>query len=657
VLFVVCFHAGLPVPGGFVGVDVFFVISGFVITSMLSREHGASGRIRFGAFYARRFRRLAPALALVVSVTVLVSSLVVSTFQAQQNTAKTGIGAMLLYSNFAIAHSTGGYFDVAADTNPLLHTWSLSVEEQFYVVFPALLALGWLASRRRRSLRYAGPALAAAAIGTASFLYAVKTAGDVRAAHLGLQGFYAPTTRAWEFAAGAVLALVGGWTALSKGMQTVLAFIGLAMLGASLWLITRSTPFPGYATLLPVLGTVFVIGAGLRSGNVVTRLLGSRRLVALGDRSYSWYLWHWPLIVFSGFLWPGSRPAAVGAAVLSLGPASACYRWVEQPVRSMKAVTGRRIALVAALCLVPAIALSASLLAAANSKFWSPRIKALEAAIGPLHAAAVAGCTSGAPSERVSGRCEWNAASRGRPVYVIGDSNVEQFSEAVIDAGRQLDRPVRISTFNGCAFLGASWSDVPDAAAVACRAYVEGTIRSFQNRPAGLVVIGFTDARWLQRNLAVGPTRDRESTDHAARDRYLEADLASIVSRLQKTGQEVLLLQPIPKPWRIDRGTIKPLYYPHHCTTISVLWVGCPKPVRLTRTYMDRLQADPRVTIRRVAAATGAKVLDFRAFFCPRNICSTHQGDGVLYRDDGHITVRTSTALAPAFARAIGRAP
>ena len=143
VVMVVAFHAGLPVPGGFVGVDVFFVISGFVITTMLQREWVSSGRIRFRQFYLKRFKRLTPALALLVSITLIASAVVLSPLGPQEIAAKTGIGAMLLSANFVIARSTGGYFDPAAATNPLLNTWSLSVEEQFYLVFPAVIFLGW----------------------------------------------------------------------------------------------------------------------------------------------------------------------------------------------------------------------------------------------------------------------------------------------------------------------------------------------------------------------------------------------------------------------------------------------------------------------------------------------------------------------------------
>ena len=190
VLLVVAFHAGLPLPGGFVGVDVFFVISGFVITAMLRREWETTGRIRFGAFYLRRFKRLAPALAVMVVTTTLASSLFLSPLGPQQDAARTAVGALLTGANLVIAGTTGGYFDAPAELNPLLNTWSLSVEEQFYLAFPALLALGWLLAPRLRS----APAVLVGAAAIVSF--ALADAGTTGVAQSWLLGFYSPFTRA-----------------------------------------------------------------------------------------------------------------------------------------------------------------------------------------------------------------------------------------------------------------------------------------------------------------------------------------------------------------------------------------------------------------------------------------------------------------------------
>ena len=205
----VAFHAGLPVPGGFVGVDVFFVISGFVITAMLMREQSSRHRIQLGRFYARRFLRLLPALALIVTVVAGASFLLQNPFGAQQTTASTGLGAVLLSANLVISHASGDYFADIATTNPLLNTWSLSVEEQFYLVFPALLVVGWLLARRSR-IR---PVMIVAALALASFIIDVATTFSSSADSLSWFGgpqsfaYYSPATRAWEFAVGALLAL------------------------------------------------------------------------------------------------------------------------------------------------------------------------------------------------------------------------------------------------------------------------------------------------------------------------------------------------------------------------------------------------------------------------------------------------------------------
>ena len=282
VLVVIAFHAGLPLPGGFTGVDVFFVISGYVITDMLTREWDRTGSVSLTRFYLRRAKRLTPALALVVGVTVVASSLLLSPFDQQQLTAQTGLGALALVANFVIALQTGDYFGPAADTNALLHTWSLSVEEQFYLFFPATLLLAWRAGRRLGRPQVTA-LLVVCAIGLASLLM-------VRGASIGLPVdtwldlYYSPLTRAWEFAAGAALSLVAtylprrGWLAFISGVA------GLLMVAASMVLIDESTPFPGKWTLLPVLGVVLSIAAGtMQPDNVVTRALSWRLAVLVGS--------------------------------------------------------------------------------------------------------------------------------------------------------------------------------------------------------------------------------------------------------------------------------------------------------------------------------------------------------------------------------------
>ncbi len=377
VVMVVAFHAGLPVPGGFVGVDVFFVISGFVITAMLHREWVNTGRIRFRQFYLKRFRRLTPALALMVAVTVVISSVVLYPFADQENVVKTAFGAMLLVANFVIAHTTGGYFGAAAETNPLLNTWSLSVEEQFYLIFPAVLVLGWVLAKRTARFRSA-PFLLISSIAALSFgLALAQTLGLTFFGSEIVLGFYSTFTRAWEFAVGALLALTltKVTISLSSRLMSVVSAAGIAMLAASLWLITESTSFPGPWTVLPATGTLLLLFAGT-CDNPVSRVLSTQPMVRIGDWSYSIYLWHWPFIVFTIYLWPFSSYAAALAAVVSLAPALASYYWVEQPIRQR--VTRNRIQvtkLIAAVMTPPL--LLAGLVGVTAKYYWQPQYLSL----------------------------------------------------------------------------------------------------------------------------------------------------------------------------------------------------------------------------------------------------------------------------------------
>ena len=353
VLAVVAFHAALPVPGGFVGVDIFFVISGFVITVMLEREWRETGKVSFGRFYLRRFKRLTPALAMMIAITVILSAVIVSPLGLQQTTAKTAVGGIFLMANLVIAKTVGGYFDAVAGTNPLLHTWSLSVEEQFYLVFPALLVLGWIIARSRR--RWA-PHVIVAGLGASSLaVMLAPTAGLRLPGSESLWGFYSPLTRAWEFAAGALLALVLTHRSLTGTTATLTGTVGLGLVAASLTLIGEDTTFPGVWTALPVAGTLLLLAGGSDPAAPLSRLLSRGAMVGIGDWSYSIYLWHWPLIVFAGFLWGRNTVALTAAAALALVPALVSYTRLEQPLRNLGRLTRRRWQVVIALTVVPPV--------------------------------------------------------------------------------------------------------------------------------------------------------------------------------------------------------------------------------------------------------------------------------------------------------------
>jgi len=647
---VVAFHAGIPVPGGFVGVDVFFVISGFVITAMLLRERVESGRIHFSHFYLKRFRRLMPALALMVTVVLIISAFISSPLGAQQSAAKTGIGAILLAANLVIERTTGGYFDVAAGLNPLLNTWSLSVEEQFYIVFPAIIAFGWFLAHRHQKLREA-PFLLIGGVAILSF--ALALAGSLGWAFRGdaILGFYSPLTRAWEFAVGALLALAMAKASCPppQRLLTVMGLTGVSMLTASLWVITEASTFPGLWTLLPVTGTLLLLFSG-KWDNPVSRALGAQPMARIGDWSYSIYLWHWPFIVFSFLLWPSTPYAALLGVAASFAPALASFYWVEQPVRTFAGRGLKNWAALLTVTLVAPLFVAGGLLFASEQNWWSEQISEINEATIPRHIGSVNRCDGRNPLGLTLENCVWNSETGGPPIYLLGDSNADHFSEGFIAAAEQMGRPLFVSTTNACPFVSGQLIDerrgVNDET---CPNYVRGSLDTLSLAPAGVVIISNNDSYWYSSKYQFGSSRENASNSGTAKLRAFRSELAATSTALKLAGHKVVLIQTVPKwrePFRWDPAT---------CTPVSIFTGGCLPEQPLAQ--IEESMSSARSILDEVAAETGANIWDVGKDICPLGTCST-QGPGYIrYRDSGHISVPQATALAPAIRALIDNLP
>lgn len=410
VLTVMAYHSGLGPDGGYVGVDLFFVISGFVITAMLEREYTRTGTLNLKNFYLRRFKRLVPALTTAVAAVVVASTLLLDPFGIQQLAAQTALGALALCANWVIAAAGLHYFFPTAELNPLLHTWSLSVEEQYYLVFPVLLLVGWRISARL-PLRRVGVLALVVAVSAFSLATVLGLAQLIPEASW-LRYFYSPVSRAWEFGAGAVLALLAPWVGrVPRWLATPLALSGVALLAIGLVEINEWTTFPGKWTLVPVAAGALLITAGvIAPDNLVSRALSVRPLTLIGDWSYSLYLWHWPVIVFAAILAPQEPAALMVAAVLSIAPALASYYLIEQPIRTSTALVGRK--LVAALL---AMTLATAGLAGASwviaDRVWVPAFT--NGVISPLHPS-----DPGDEPAIAAGRTIGNAC--GVPIFAAG---------------------------------------------------------------------------------------------------------------------------------------------------------------------------------------------------------------------------------------------
>jgi peptidoglycan/LPS O-acetylase OafA/YrhL len=341
VLAVVGYHAGWGVRSGFIGVDLFFVISGFVISGLLMKELRVKGNINIINFYIRRIYRLLPALGFMVFIISILSFLLISPFGMQQNAAKTGIGALLASANLVITTTTKGYFDLPSQFNIFLHTWSLSVEEQFYFIFPVLIALFAVINKKhRKKLMFFCISLV--------FLISIFDYSHYSDQLLDnsvklLSGFYSPITRAWEFLIGAFVQLM----ILKKPISTshrhksIVSSIILSLLLGTLFLPEKTFQYPTLSIIVPIilLATLLYLG----NHKNMTPVLNSRSLIYIGDRSYAIYLWHWPLIVFAKHVSPESSGSIMLAIILTMLISIVTFRFIENPIRKTRDINLNKI--------------------------------------------------------------------------------------------------------------------------------------------------------------------------------------------------------------------------------------------------------------------------------------------------------------------------
>ena len=321
VLSVVIFHA-FPeyLGGGFIGVDVFFVISGFLITSLILREQREE-RFSLKNFYARRIRRIFPALSLVLGFGLIAGWICLNFMEYKQLTKHTGSSAIFI-TNFMLLREAG-YFDNAADTKPMLHLWSLAIEEQFYLAWPLVLMFF------KRLPRWLFPTLVVLLLSSLGYSLSLVFKGNFE------YDFYSPLSRSWELLLGASLAFgVSRQVAIPTSWRNMAGWVGLVFIFISACFLDKNMPFPGYWALPPTVGAALILFAGMQS-NLNRLLLASRPLVAIGLISYPLYLWHWPLLSFARIL--ESQTPGLGLRLFlvlsSFVLAWLTYRFVEKPIR------------------------------------------------------------------------------------------------------------------------------------------------------------------------------------------------------------------------------------------------------------------------------------------------------------------------------------
>ncbi len=638
VIAVVLFHTGIILPGGFVGVDMFFAISGFVITLTLLRAKEKTGKISLGQFYLRRFRRLAPALGVVIVFTLIASSLVLSPLGTQQNAALTALAAALSLGNIAIALTTGNYFAAPAELNPFLHTWSLGVEEQFYVVFPVAIVAGFFLVKNRMSPRQT-MAWVVGIITVASFLL---TIGREFLPHplddSAFFGFYSPVTRAWEFGVGALIALwsIGRQKNLGRAIRSSLSVAGFSGLIYSFLVISGQLEFPGLITVVPVLATGALIIAGTGDHGWASRLLSTKPLTAVGDWSYSIYLWHWPFVSLAKVLWEGSAWAAPIAALISFAPAVLVYYLVEQRFRFRKFEGRKSLGL--------AVGGFVGIPVAVAGIFWiGPTVLS-----GDQLAKAVArpigyelGCHVEPDVEEDPGACFWpedKSSPTKPPLYLVGDSNAAHYADGLVVVASAENRPLTVMTARVCPFLlDGGHSASLSLRSEDCLAWQENVGNILKSSQPGIVIISTSDAYWLGE---AGPLRLMgQNLTPAATETIgsLDEGLRNTVRQLSAVGHDVVLVQTVPH-WTGEHQ-----WDLADCSLWEVLG-GCNQTMP-TSFYLTRSQ-DVRKAFES-AESEGATVVDLLEDLCPRNLCQSSTGKYWVYRDGNHISQETSLQLAP----------
>jgi peptidoglycan/LPS O-acetylase OafA/YrhL len=680
VVLVVIYHADLGLPGGYVGVDVFFVISGFLITSQLVDELASRRRISLLSFYARRVRRILPAATVTIVTTVIVARLVLDPIAAQR-VFEDAMTSVFYGANFRFAIVGANYLNSTLPPSPIQHFWSLAVEEQFYLVWPVILigsSLVWLGRNRQRPRHQGaghvgednehGRAAPDFAL-VAGVLVVLATVSFFVGAHETVSSptwaYYSIFSRAWELAAGALAALARPYAArLWPPLASALTWAGLVAILVAAVNFNSQTAFPGTAALVPVGGAVAVVVGGTvlgnRSGAGV--LLGTAPAQWLGALSYSLYLWHWPVLVLAPNILGHalSTGQTLVALALGLALAVASYRLVEQPFRRASVLARRpRLALSAALPLagmsLAAVAVSTFTLPAAAATGAPVHLKAaktgdlnlaglekdLQAAEGrqtvPANLAPALSVAPDADAKVVLDGCSLqHDGTRSKPCFfgdlkskttvaLLGDSHAAMWFPALdLIAEQQHWRLVDL-TKSACPPVEVKLGWYPQ-----CDTWKANAMAQLAALHPVLVVVSW--ARLEEPGAKATPSSP--STAQA-----WSAGVSRLFSFLSENSGKALFISDVPTMEQDAPDCISGnLSSSQACATPR------GKAVPLPTVKRDEITA---------AAAQGAAVLDPTQWFCTASTCPVIVGNILMYRDNGHITPQYSRFLAPLLAKVV----
>jgi peptidoglycan/LPS O-acetylase OafA/YrhL len=608
---VVLFHGGFSTfSGGYVGVDVFFVISGYLITSIIAREI-KEGRFSIANFYERRIRRIFPALFFVMAVSTVFAALFLLPDDYRSFT-KTLKYAALFISSIHF-NRVSGYFDGDAAEKPLLHTWSLSVEEIFYIFFPTFLVFVWRYWKGNWS-----PLLLALSglsfVSSVWILYNDPVSMDV---------FYLAQYRAWELLLGSIIALKVIPPIHRRLWIDMLSVVGVLMIFIAVFRYSSDTVFPGFAALLPCLGSALVIYAGQQQTSYAGRLLARKPFVFLGLISYSLYLWHWPVLVFSA-IWLMRDPShweAIALIALSTLFAVLSWRYIERPFRGKNGILTRRTLFVSAFCV---IALSALVdLHAKKSDGWisrySDKVKRILAASDDYDNRR-SNCLS---TKRKAVGCLYGDQNTAPSIVLWGDSHGAVYSDLLGKLAEERAQSVQVFTMPSCPpttdwqIREQSWRDE-------CSRFQGLAMQTILESSSIHTVV--LSARYLGYLTSSDPTGFTKAFQNS-------------LDELQQAGKKVALVYPVPEmgshvPKTLARAVLDGKDLNGFTQPIDTFF----KDFENVFQWLDK-----------VSNERGLISIYPHTLLCENGRCHFHREGSIFYYDNHHISLTGAKYLSPLF--------
>lgn len=626
VLAVVLFHAfPLWVPGGFVGVDIFFVISGYVITRSLCQEiERTGGRIDLLGFWARRARRLLPTSTLVLLATVLLTFHYIP-FNDLSAAARDLRAASLFILNWRLADKSIDY-GASETASVVQHYWSLGVEEQFYIVWPVVILGCLLLCRRSALANWQGLLLkVVAAIGVLSF------AAMIWQIHVNQPfAFFGSHARAWQLALGASIALLPAHRLLvGAGVRTVLACAGAAAIATSIALFAIEIDYPGWKALLPTLGTGLVIFAG-HGANPVATLLSGGALTFAGRISYAWYLWHWPALFFGALAFPGHGPAILLALIgLSFALAVVTHFAIENPIRFSTGLQKRAVVSLALGAVLVAVNV-----AEARRLLKYPQHATIELADGTRIKAQRHGddlqpdkkkCFMDPEAVAYDG-CVFGKVGAEKRVVLFGDSHAYQWFPAINEAAKRARVELIVRTKGSCSVVDALlWHPATNTPYTQCRRWQSLVEQELQRLRPDLIIVGSASEWRLSKPDGSGPD------DALTRQGRAEVEHA-ILARLSASTSALVVLRD--SPWLPESPIDCLLRHPRNEGV-------CHWPYEEVRHSTAYPLADD--------LPSNATVLDLSEKLCPNGTCRAFESGHVVMGDRSHLRPHFAVTLASEF--------